>query len=216
LVATYFTSCNEVKEVSIIDDSSFYPVKVGEYRVYDVEEILYSNVLENDTLNYQLRESISDSIINGDRVTYALKREKRNLGDEWVLDSIWTFSITDKFLVISENNIPFIKLTFPMNITNTWDGNALNTRSQMIYELEKLEELLIDSLSLNDHVKLIIEDIPENVVETDQRFEVYGRGVGLIQKSYLSLNFCTETACGNFGDIISGRHLNQQLVALEK
>jgi hypothetical protein len=208
-------SCNESKE---IDPSSlgydFYPIEVGHYRIYDVEEIVY-RAIGFDTSIYQLRETIFDSIPSSDQITYLLRRDKRdNEQEEWEADSVWTVTKTSHFLAINENNIPYIKLTFPVKTNSEWDGNGLNSRSKIIYNYQSLATPLIDSIDADQHIRVIIEDIPQNIVSQDLRSEVYAKGVGLVIKDYLTLNYCTS-GCSDIGEIESGRSLKQTLIAIE-
>jgi hypothetical protein len=176
-----------------------------------VNEIQY-NLIGNDTLNYQLKETFFDSLVSNDQITYLLRREKRdNPTDPWTADSVWTVSRTSNSLVITENNVPFVKLTFPVSLGNKWDGNILNTKSPIIYYYESVTDNLVDSVATEDHIRLIIEDVTLNVVNQDERSETYVRGLGLVAKNYLTLQFCTVD-CNKVGEIQSGRYLDQILI----
>ena len=213
LVALATIACNETKDVGESDlGYDYYPLSIGNYSIYDVEEINYL-ITGFDTLNYQLRETIIDSIPSIDQITYLLRRDIReNASDQWVSDSVWTVARRDNFLAITENNIPFIKLTFPVTLGSEWDGNSLNSRSGVTYFYQSTGRF-IDSLSIEDHVRVIIEDIEENITGVDLRSEVYARGVGLVQKNYLTQTRCTASDCGvDLGEVIAGRSLRQTLI----
>ena len=64
--------------------------------------------------------------------------------------------------------------------------------------------------SENQILRIVINDIPQNSVFTDSRSEFYLQDIGLIEKDYLTLNFCT-TGCDSLGQITSGRILKQTL-----
>ena len=204
-------SCNEDKEIDPLDlGYDYYPIELGQYRIYDVYEIIYK--LDNDTSIYQLRETIFDSIVSNDQVDYLIRRDIRSTPqDPWKSDSVWTVTMNQNFLSIKENNIPFIKLSFPVEISSTWDGNGLNTKNTATYSYSVADSILVDSISLQNHVKVVISDIPENIVNRDERIEIYARGIGLVQKHYWTLEFCTAS-CEEFGEITSGRFLNQVLI----
>ncbi|MEO9873160.1 hypothetical protein [Ekhidna sp.] len=218
LLALLNTSCNETKEIGPETlGYDFYPINLGEYRVYDVEEINYL-IVGFDTSVYQLRETIFDSIASNDQTTYLLRRDVRlNETDEWRSDSVWSVTQTSNFLSITENNIPFIKLTFPVSEGREWNGNSLNTRSSVTYYYQPVNNLVIDSLSNDDHIRVIIEDIEENVTGVDLRSEIYVQGIGLVEKDYVTQKKCTESACGtDLGEIIAGRSLKQVLIEIGK
>lgn len=210
------SACNETKEIG--PDTigyDFYPIAIGQYRTYQVEEIKY-RITSFDTAYYQLRETLFDSIHSKDQITYLIRRDIRS--DEtmpWVSDSIWTVTRADSYLAITENNIPLIKLTFPVTDGNTWDGNSLNARNTMTYAYQSMSESIVDSIGAADHIRVIIEDIPQNSTGIDQRSEVYVRGIGLVEKDYLKQVRCTKSSCGaDLGKVIGGRSLKQELIAI--
>lgn len=206
------TGCNEQFSEGDVDlDSDFFPLKIGQFRTYEVTEINY-NAQGSDTSTYLLRETINDTIRNGDEVTYLIKREFRtNETFEWSIKDIWSCRKTVSHVVITEENIPFVKLVFPVLVGETWDGNAFNTLNSGDYYYESLSENHYEELiSENDLIKVVIADIPQNLVNQDQRYEVYGRGIGLIEKDYTILEFCT-TNCSS-EQIDDGMKLKQVLV----
>lgn len=211
-VLSILVSCNqqlEVTEETLGYD--FYPIALGQYRVYDVEEISY-NLSGFDTSHYQLRETIFDSLMSIDQTSYLIRRDKRNdATEEWASDSVWTATLTANYLAISENSIPFMKLTFPVRLGREWDGNSLNSKSEITYYYQPATEAIADSIALDDHIRLIVEDIEPNIVSQDERSEVYARGIGLVEKNYLTLQFCTAD-CNEIGEIEAGRFLRQTLI----
>ncbi len=216
LVFSSFVSCNETKEVGPETlGFDFYPLSIGEYRVYDVEEINYL-ITGFDTAVYQLREIITDSIRTNDQTTYLLRRDIRvNELEDWESDSVWTVTKTSNYLAITENNIPFIKITFPVKEGKEWDGNSLNSRAEQIYYYQQVDSLLIDSLVVEDQIRVVIEDVEENVTGVDLRSEVYIKGIGLAEKNYLTQKRCTSSDCGpDLGEVIAGRAVRQTLIEI--
>ncbi len=205
-------SCNEsIVPTKEALGKDYYPVSIGQYRVYDVQEINYK-LTGFDTSFYQLRETIFDSLVSQDQVSYLIRRDKRtNALEQWSSDSVWTASVTQNYLAISENNVPFMKLTFPVKIGKEWDGNSLNSKAATTYYYTSVDEQLVDSVSLDNHIRLIVEDIAPNIVNQDERSEIYVRGIGLVQKHYMTLQFCTVD-CNELGEIEAGRFLNQVLI----
>ncbi len=220
--ATYFaviiigilTGCNEEKDVTRgLIDADFYPIKVGQSRIYQVNEIRYQ-LIGFDTSAYQLRETVFDSIVSADRVTYMLLRDRRTaLSDPWVSDSLWTVTLTPNFVSVNENNIALMKLTFPVSAGRVWNGNGLNTRAWATYRYMLPDTVSIDSIALTNHMRVVISDVEQNIVNRDERSELYVKGVGLVRKDYLTLGFCTSN-CDQFGQIQSGRFLRQVLIEI--
>ncbi|WP_425391512.1 hypothetical protein [Ekhidna sp.] len=210
------SSCNETKEIGPSAlGYDYYPIEIGQYRVYNVEEIKYL-ISGFDTTAFQLKETIFDSIQSTDQITYLLRRDIRtNETQPWESDSVWTVARTNNYLAITENNIPFIKLTFPVNAGRKWDGNSLNSRSATTYYYQSLEFSAIDSLAAQDQIRVVIEDIEENVTGINLKSEIYARGVGLVEKDYLTQKKCTFSDCGtDLGEVIAGRSLKQTLIEI--
>ena len=210
------SACNETKDLGPETlGVDFYPINIGQYRIYEVEEIQFK-IVGFDTLNYQLRETIFDSIQSIDQTTYLLRRDVRqNSLQEWESDSVWAVASTDTYIAVSENNIPFIKLTFPVIDGREWNGNSLNSRGNQIYYYQGVSQAIVDSVAAEDHVRVVIEDIEENITGLDLRSEVYVRGVGLVEKDYLTQRNCTASDCGDdLGKVIGGRSLKQTLIEI--
>jgi len=217
LVGTFgIISCNESKDVGPETVGyDYYPLEVGQFRIYDVEEIRYL-ITGFDTSVYQLREIILDTIQSANQTTYLLRRDVReNAQDNWESDSIWTVARAFNYLSITENNIPLVKLTFPVNIGNQWDGNGLSSRAEQLYRYQQVESSMIDSIQTDDHVRVIIENVEENITGVDLRSEVYVRGIGLVEKDFLTQKKCTASDCGpDLGEVIAGRSVKQTLIEI--
>jgi hypothetical protein len=207
-----FISCDGELLPADVDELGFeyYPLNVGEQRIYQLKAIDYK-ISGNDTLDVLLRETTFDSTVNSDQsITYSVLREiKPSDTSEWLTDSLWTIRKTDDQLVRQENNIPFVKLVFPVNEGISWNINAFNNKGEqeVFYTFDGTES---DSL-----VKVIIEDIPANIVNQNQQDEIYARGVGLVSKNTIIYNFCTVD-CDSSGQINSGRFLSQRLIEYVK
>ncbi len=219
LLFLWLFSCGE--EVAPPDPDlsgpGFYPLQVGNFWVYDMERIDFL-ALANDTSVFQLREIITDSIVTGaGQVTYLLNRETR-LDPEgaWRADSLWTVRSGAQGLVITENNIPLVKLVFPVVAGQTWDGNSFNNRGNQTFEFREVSpsELPNDFQAAADSVdfiRTVISDIQSLITGTDRRSEVYGKGIGLVEKDYLVVSLCTND-CETSGDTLGGFVLSQRLI----
>ena len=207
-------ACSE-KNITLDRDRlglEYFPLEVGQYRIYDVDEILYT-ISSFDTLKYELRESVVNSFENLEGgTTYTIHREKR-LNDQvaWDLDSVWTARKTSSVAISVENNISLVKMVFPIENGINWDGNIFNSSGERLFAYDlNVEPITIGSDEFTDLVKVIQSDIPENIVNQDQRHEVYASGIGLVSKNGIMLTFCTLD-CPDQKTIIAGRYIEQTL-----
>lgn len=197
----------------------YFPLQVGTYRIYDVEEVNYT-VTEEFESNYELRESVvrKEIDLSGDSI-FVLHRHKRLEGEDWVLDSIWTARHESTRAVLVENNIPFVKMVFPIQNDSIWDGNILNIRNTDWYRYDLTRaDTLLNGIAYSDIVKVIQSDAGEDILGRDDRIEIYSRGIGLLIKESITLKYCNEEdeqgntrLCDDIIQVIGGRELRQTL-----
>lgn len=187
---------------------NYFPVEVGGYRIYDVTETKYS-VLGVTTEVYELRESVADSNLNaGNNLQYIIHRSTRpNDTEAWQLDSVWTATISTDIAVLTENNIPFVKLSFPIEHLQEWDGNRLNTLESEIYWYNtELPDTTLATFVFQDIITVVQNDRGEDFLGFEFRSETYAPDVGLIIKESSVLEYC-QTDCSGEKDIQSGREI---------
>ncbi len=191
----------------------YFPLETGLFRIYDVEDITFS-VLGNDTANFQLKEQVVDSFQNqnGD-FTFILHRFSRaDDSQPWGLDSVWTARRTPWQAIVVENNVPFIKLSFPIKLDSVWDGNALNIGEKDEYFITEL----FGSITVNEQELVTIkvnQEEQEDIIAKNTRNETYGKDVGLVAKNKVAIEFCNETDC--FGQQIIERGSSLKLTLIE-
>ena len=194
---------------------TFYPLITGEYREYMVRQIKYTVLNPPDTVNYFLKEQVGKSYINQTGgTTYTLNRFKRNDNSlPWEIDSVWTVIKSKTNVVVSENNIPFTKLVFPVSDQKKWDGNAFNTLEEELYTYENVyQPFTLNGIDFNYTLKVIQEYNPDSIVMWDQRSEIYAENVGLISKESIILHYCTENECLGKQIIEQGIDFRQELI----
>lgn len=210
LVIFFVLSCEDsYREPVLVNDTNFFPSEPFLSRTYEVDEIIYE-ISGNDTLHYFLREQVVDSFINAGITTYLLQVERaETIEGDWKIQEIVPVRITESEVVRRENGADFVKLIFPVDENKSWDGNKYNTLSFQDYQYET--DPIIDSEVISAKaVRVIISDIPPNVVDQDQQDEVYAEGIGLIEKNLIILKFDLD------GEIETGRFLSQRLTSYER
>lgn len=201
-------SCSSDNEILQQDFGyDYFPLEIGNFREYKVSEVIFLTS-GPDTSRFFLKEEVVDSIINENQISFILESSSRlKMNDPWKVDSLWTARITTREAIQIENNVPILKIQFPVEGNKSWDSNLFNTKDETIFS-----SLLVDSDTLENQVlKVLIADIPENIVLKDQRSEYYSKGIGLIKRDFVTLNFCTVN-CERAMQVESGRVLNQNLI----
>lgn len=179
----FLSSCNEdVEPKPSFLGYDYYPLQVGSYRVYDINE---RRLLPNkDSVSrYKVIEMLSDKFEEGGDTIYRIERfYKYDSSDNWSLDSVWTTSRTPDLARRTENQVPYIKLSFPVEQGKTWDGNRANTRPSDEYRIDSLEyPFQLDDTTFNNTLTVVQGD-QVDLISTDLRWEVYAKGLGLVYK----------------------------------
>ena len=191
--------------------------------VYAVEDIRYSLRDGADTSRYQLRERVAKAYSGaGGEIIYSLERYTRDLPeDAWQLDSVWTARKSDRRVVVTESNVPYVKLVFPFRESLRWDGNALNTAPSLTYTLMMTDstirrEIGFDLDSLLKDSRTVVQRQLETLVNDSVLVETYAKDVGLIYKKSRILQYCADERCIGQKVIESGRAYRQTLVAYDR
>jgi hypothetical protein len=195
----------------------YFPLIIGEFRIYDVEVINYLDG-STDTTNYQLREVVSDSSIIGDETSYRLDRYRRaNASESWVIDSVWSARLNPYQAIVVEHNVPIIKLSFPLVEDKRWDGNALNSIEFDEFKMENIGGTYqIDGIDYPNSLEMFKEDLldPLKITRDDYQLEVFSAGIGLIFRQEIFKQYCSD--CPEQGKIEEGIVYEQKLLEIGK
>ena len=215
-------SCNEAVSPDPVNlGLDYFPLRTGDVRIYNVVRIDYNIDLTKDSVQYQLMEVVADSFQSAGETSFRLERFTRlDETMEWQIDSVWTARINNYQAVVVENNVPIIKLSFPLEEDRRWDGNAMNSR---VYDEFKMVKVglphFLDVRAFQETVELVKEDAldPTKTTTDDYRIEVFARGVGMIHRIDIFRDYCGVQNCPNDSSIItSGLELEYKLIDYQR
>lgn len=219
-------ACTDDTEFISKKDTDYFPIEVGNYFVYDVEETKYSPIDGQEDFLYQSKILVTDSFQNNTGgITYVIQRANKKVGEsQFEYQETWSVRIEPAQVVVSEGNTSFVKLAFPLSAGRKWNGNALNTLggeescgdgatfSCDIYEIGDIGfQFDLNGDLLNETVEVIQNNNTDLIVKQDVRKEVYVRNIGLVYKESTILEYCTVGACIGQQQIEQGLILRQTL-----
>ncbi len=186
----------------------YFPLEIGLFIDYEVDEVRFSVLGEQDTIKYYMRMEVVDSFTNqsGQKIFIWHRFLKDSLEEIWDFDrSIPSFRDTGR-AVVTEENIPLIKLSFPIEENKSWNGNALNVKDEDVYQFANIRQPIIlpNGESFNQTVTILQSDNQDFIVQLDTRIETYALGVGLIYRKVEDLRYCTDPACFGLGEVETG------------
>lgn len=219
----------------IIDGHAFAPLKIGAFWEYQMDSILYDeNGTKIDTTRSYIKEVITENHTNSEAVTiYKIDRfHKPHIDSVYQYKNTWSAYKNTTQFVRTENNLSFIKMTFPivLNPPKKWKGNVLfDTQNTHIYVagetlkaytgwrykyLAMHESYNVLDKSFANVVEIQNAEVVKDVIQYRIAKEWYAKDIGLIYKEQSILdtqcNTCTEpwTEKASKGFILKQQLLN--------
>jgi hypothetical protein len=184
-------ACKRVEEPTPLG-TSYFPIEMDKYRIYTMDSIWWDAFTEkSDTLNYFIRETVSDSFIdNVGRLAYKVKVEKRfDSTESWEFSHNVTEVLTNFEAERLEFNYRMVKLSLPVKERKTWDENAFNILDEQINKyLDTDESYEVHNTMYDSTIRVLQGDEKDPFFEFFAE-EIYAKDVGLIYKRYVN----TET-----------------------
>lgn len=195
-----FLSCKKEKQPNTYLGYDYFPNNVGHYVIYECDSIIFNpydtvHHPQFDTFKYQIKEVIESLYLNDQgQLTQRIVRYKRNDNSSlpwssiFTPEKVWSGTMLSNMAIRDEDNYPYIKLVFPMNLNEQWNGNALNTIGTWNYQYTTLNTPATVNGVYFDST-LTVMQINQPSLEGNQFYEEqYAAGVGLIYKEVIDWN----------------------------
>lgn len=198
VISSLFFACQKDNSAaSTIDIGYGYaPDKIGFYIVYDCDSIVYNSFTKKiDTFKFQTKEVIESNYTdNADRPTQRIERYRKNYSKTipysamaWTLKDVWAANKTNKSFERVEENERFVKLTFPVDKNNTWNGNAFNTMGEWNYKYVDAHVKRTLAGTNFDSTTQVVQINKETLIDKKYYVEIYAKNVGMIYKEIVDV-----------------------------
>ena len=221
LLTGLFYACTETEEINdTVTGKTFYPLSIGDYRIYNVTDVRYQSdtVLSSDT--FQLRERVDTVFTNlAGEPTYKIIRSKRNKSaDQWRDDSVITVTVSSSQVRRHADNLSQVKMVFPVSENKTWNPNVYNTQEPGNARYVNVNQpYAVNNQNFNKTATVVVNDFI-SIINKDVRTEVYAENVGMIYKDYEVLQYCNDDQLCKVGEdyIMFGYHRIEALESYGK
>ena len=194
----------------------YFPLEAGSFIVYSVDSIIhrYEDDLTNspdsmiDTFQYQVKEVVDSDFIDGEGdVAWRISRYYRsNDTSEWSFTALWTAKVTSQSAQRVEENVRFVKLSFPIVLNKTWNGNYYNFFPEEDYSIEEANTPLnIGNFDFDSSLSVLEAD-DFNLIHRIYKESKYAYGIGLISRERDIVNLT------QFGEITNGIEFQQTII----
>lgn len=187
----WLVGCSRPAETPPSAGYEYFPLEVGQYRIFDVQETQYTLTAGRTTRSYQVQETTTQAFAGLDGLpAFRIERSSRTApGQSWQLDSVWTARRTPMEAIRTENGVSFIRLLFPLRQGQSWDANRLNSIGPETHTLTALSEPVSLGGQTYDQTATVVQVAKASLVDSVSRKEIYARGVGLVYRESVELYY---------------------------
>ncbi|MBK9283987.1 MAG: hypothetical protein IPM51_06655 [Sphingobacteriaceae bacterium] len=174
----------------------YYPTTFGKFVIYDVDSIVYTD-LPVDTViyKYRIKEKIADEFIDNEgKPAFRLERyikvfnpNKSYDSIPWTIKEVWMINADKKSIQISERDIRYTKLVFPIQEKFSWKGNVQNNLGDWDYIYDYVDKAeIINNVSL-DKVLQVKQFDQRTLISWKVYTEKYAKDIGLVYREITEL-----------------------------
>ncbi len=193
-ISSLIISCKKNDSTTTVDTTyNYFPNTLGATWIYEVDSFGYddnSGSTKIDTLYYQYKETITENFIDAEgKPAQKLARfYRKNDSDTWAFANNWVVSRDNLRAQKIQDNIRFVKLVFPLNLSSYWNGNLFNNLGSNTYFVEDFDQPSIINSTSYDKTLKVKRDSSVNAIEEIRQYEIYARNFGLIYFQSDSIN----------------------------
>lgn len=215
LSAVIFGACK--KSTEMLDTATvaeYYPLAVGKYVTYNLDSTIFINFGTKDTVvKYQVKHQIDGMLTdNLGRPAYRVTRYiRKTAANPWNPDNTFMAVPTDFAVEFIENNMRFLKLKGPIRDSYNWKGNSYIDTYSLNSNVKYLDDwdytydstnvpLTFGAFTLDSTLKVEQRDEiignptdPNSYSEINYGVEKYAKGIGLIYRNFLHIEYQPPT-----------------------
>lgn len=206
------SACEETENPRTDFGQDFQPMRVGLFWIYEVDETIVFGEGDEEQSTYFLRDQIEYSFQNaaGEEV-FVVKREKSEDLDFWVGQGNYSLHIRRNALIRQFENQKTVPLVFPVEMGKSWDAMVYNSSNPDEYRVSFMGNVTVGEQTFQRSVKILQEEDDDEITFRDNRFEVFTRGIGMVEQYYEVFTYCSRNDC--LGEMIvnSGRKTHMKI-----
>jgi hypothetical protein len=168
----------------------YFGLEEGRYVTYEVTNIFHDAAVNaSDTSTFILRTVVGEKVIdNSGREVNKMFRYRFDAETNELIDQrVWTGVIADSRGEVVEENQRIIRMVFAVRPDKTWNINAFNTMEEETAEYLDLHlSRSFGGFAFDSTATVLYEDF-FSLVDYIKKYDVYAKGVGLVQRSYKDL-----------------------------
>jgi hypothetical protein len=169
----------------------YYPVAVGDFRIYNVVDSIYQNNRGTAT-RFQFRERVVETFTDAaGEEAYRVVRSRRALPtNAWSDDSVMIIKTTPNTLLLTRSNRRTVELVFPVRAGRKWNANAFNSGDTITAEKRGYNRVgqpfeapaTVAQPQRYDQTATTADTTAYDLFNVNIQRQVYARGVGPVYR----------------------------------
>jgi hypothetical protein len=174
----------------------YQPLEVGLFWIYEVEETIVFGENDSTSVNFFFRDIIDYSFINvQEEEVFVVRREKSSDRSNWEPAIGYSLQFRENALIRNFENQKTVNLILPVQVGKNWDAMVYNTAVPDLFEIEFMGNITIGEQFFQRSVLVRQEEEDDEITFRDNRYEVFTRGVGMIEQYYEVFTYCSRNDC---------------------
>jgi hypothetical protein len=196
-LASFLSACDEKSETPSLDlERDYQPLELGYYWIYDVDETIYYGENDSESAHYFYKDLIRSFYLNAENEeTFIVSRAKSPDGLVWSSELEYTMIYRDRTLLRTLNNAALSALVFPPQSGTTWNGRNYQAEGDDTFEIDFFGRSDLPGYEDVQAVRVTQENLDDRITVRDVRYEIFGKGVGLMEKYDEVLTYCSRNDC---------------------
>ncbi len=214
MIVLIFASCEtEVEEVPTDFGFDYQPLEIGLFWIYDVDQTTYFGENDSEDEQFFYRDLVRTFYLNGAREqVFVINRAKSTDKINWTTQVEYTLLRREFRLLRTTENQTLVNLVFPPDLGKIWDGNIYRNQKEDEFEIDSVGNKIAGGGSSDTIVRVNQEDSDDQITYRDIRYEVFEKGVGMIEKYDEVITYCSRNDCLGKKIIDSGSEVYMKLV----
>jgi hypothetical protein len=214
LLLFFFSACEEKIEFPDQDlEQDYQPLGIGFFWIYAVDQTIYFGENDSEAATFFFRDRIRGSFLNAEKdIVFIVERSKSPNKVNWIKELEYTMVYKNNSVLRTVNNQTLVVLIFPPEEGRIWNGKVYQAEGADDFEIDLVGNSTLPAFSSTPSVRVSQEDLDDKITVRDVRYEVFGKGIGLLEKYDEVVTYCSRNDCLGQELINSGSKTHLKLV----
>ncbi len=217
LVTCSFWACSETENPNSNLNLDFQPLEVGLYWKYEVSETIVFGENDMETQTFFYRDIIEYDYRNAEKQqVFVLSRDKSPDGIIWVGVGNYALQMRGNALVRTFDNQSIVNLVFPPKLGLKWESGIYAAMEENQFSIDLLGPYNLNNQNYPQSLRVLHQNADDEITFRDNRYEIFAKGIGLIEQYYEVYTYCSRNDCLGDKIIDSGRLTHLKIIEYGK